>query len=182
MLSYNDPTLPTLTPGKGGGLALGTWLSLVAGVLALGIGGYLYWQTVQVQAANRTLTNSIAETNRQVAQLETYAVQAEAYKKTATDLHLLFDGQKRWPSVLSALEERLYRRMAITTIQIADTGVVTMSGTTPTYDDYAKLYASLTDATAKAWCADVKPVSVAKPVAKAGERPVSTDEIGRAHV
>lgn len=135
---------------------------LVSGVLAVAIAGYFYWQVGVTKDRAAVVKATIDGQQQELAVLRPLSDEVDAYAGLAKNLHTLFDNQKKWESVLNAVELRLYRRMALTNIQLAETGAVTITGKTPTYTDYAKIFASLTDAEGQKYFSAVRPLSVKK--------------------
>jgi hypothetical protein len=68
--------------------------------------------------------------------------------------------------VLGAFQGRLYKNMALTSLQINDQGVASLSGYTTGYQDYARIYSSFTDNAASAYFTDVKPGPISQAAQK----------------
>ena len=162
---YSDPSVGAIleTPRR---ITLGSVLVLVGGLIAIGGAGYMYYQVGTTNKKVAAVQADVATKQAELSQLKVYANQADTYKATAVDLHALFDGQKRWEAVLDAIGSHLYKHVAVSSIQVTDTGSMTLSGTTPTYADYAQLYASLTDAAGQKAFVNVRPTSISKVLSK----------------
>ena len=167
MATYSDPTQP-ISMDKEGKASLASVFVLLAGILAVLLALFLYWQTVSSLAEDKSVQKEIAVNQQKLAALQTTANELSSYDKLAKQLHTLFDNQKDWDVVLGRIQTRLYKRMAVTSLQATDQGVFTFAGITTDYSEYAKIYASLTDAEAGKYFTKVKPVSVAKVETKDG--------------
>ena len=144
------------------GPEFGAVACLLAGILSVGMGVYFYLEHKQVQDKVAVQQAKIAADQQQLKGLTPLATEVAQYQALAATLHKLFDNQVPWETVLQTVESRLYRRMTITTIQATGAGVITITGITPSYTDYAKIYASLTDVEAKKYFSSAKPTAVSK--------------------
>jgi hypothetical protein len=166
--TYTDPTIVQL--GEKPRLQSGTIITLIAGVISvLGVVGFLV-VTSQVSANTEKLEKSAAQAERRLEELDTVAAQLTELDIMATNLHSIFDTQKRWEAVLGTVEQRFYRNMAISSMTFTDKGDLVFTAYAKDYTDYAKIFRSLTDKDGQRYFSLVKPGVIAKikPSAKTG--------------
>lgn len=164
MPSYSDPTvIPIAQDNK---VQLGSILVMIAGLISVGFAGFLYFQTLQVQAQVSTTESDLASKQSQISSLQSKVKDIDSYSSFSASLHTLFDGQKHWETVLANIEPLLYKRMIISSMILNNQNSFTLTGTTLDYSDYYKINASLNSDTAKVYFAQVKPLSVSKSTAK----------------
>lgn len=160
MATYSDPTIVQL--GEHGKTQLGSILTLIAGIVALvGAAGF-FAMTYMVKSQ---VTDTEAKLVTATAERATYDATAKdlvALDQTSKNLHSIFDTQKQWDKVLGTIEQRMYRNMAITSIQFTEKGDISFTGYTNTFEDYAKIMSSLTDANGQLYFSVVKPTAVSK--------------------
>lgn len=164
MTNYSDPTLtvPSAAAILPSRITAGQILVLVAGIAALGIGGYMYWQIISLNARATADAAENASVKSQIGAVQPSIAMLASYNAVGTGLKQLFDTQRLWSPTLANVEQHLYRHMAVTNLLLDSKGLVTLSGTTPNYTNYAQIYSSLTDPSVAAYFTGVKPVSVAK--------------------
>lgn len=185
MPTYTDPTASVPPPitttahlASGERPVLGTWLVLIGGLLAVATAAYLFVAQLQAASQTKRLVSQEATQQQQLDSLKPVADELAADQALSQGLTTLFSQQKRWATVLDSFQRYLYKRIAVTSLTVDDTGKLTLSGNTPSYDDYAKLYASLTSAQVQPYVANVKALSTSKvgsDTAKAGEAAGSVD-------
>jgi hypothetical protein len=139
-----------------------TWSLLISGVLGLLFFGVFFAKNRAVVAETQTVQSSILEQERQIKQLQPVVDRLGQYAVVQDNLSAHYRDQKRFEQVIGKMESELYKKMRITNLQITEEGTYTLTAVTPSYLDYAKVYASLTSASAKATFATVKVVSVAR--------------------
>ena len=161
MATYTDPTtiIPAGSPKR---LDTGPLLGLVAAALSVVLAASFWYlissaktQTANVQAqadAKQKQVNDLSSVSQQLVSLDAQAHQ----------LHSVFDPQIPWNTVIDTFSAHLYKGLALTSFQFADTGAVTIKGYTPTYGDYAKLYQSMTDTEGQKYFSNVRPTSIEK--------------------
>jgi Tfp pilus assembly protein PilN len=161
--NYSDPTLTVVPPAainlSRGPISIGSILVLVAGILGVGLAGFIYWQTLQAQTAQRTADASVATLNAELSSKQSVVSQISEYNQVAVGLKAFLGAQDLWPQTLTNFEQHIYKHLALTAFQFTDKGAVTIAGTAPSYTDYAQLYSSLTT---DPDFSVVKPVSVSK--------------------
>jgi Tfp pilus assembly protein PilN len=168
LATYTDPNSAPPSSAASSPLAVkpainpGIYLGFVAAIISLGFAAYFYYQTVQVHAKDLQLQKSIQEQKTALQKLSPVADELTAYDLQGKQLHIIFDTQKRWEVILGRIEKRLYKNMAVTSMQITDQGQLTLSGTTPSYEEYAKMYSAFTSAEAKKYFLRVKPTTISK--------------------
>lgn len=155
MPTYSDPTavpaavasMPIRTTN--GRLTVGPMLVLLAGLLSVGLAGYMYYQVQGVTSDTQALQSQTTRDRAsfQAKNNQDTIVNLNKFQALSNNLKVLFSNQIRWEDVLQKVQGKLYRRVSISSIQVGDDGQVTLSGTTPSFVDYAKLNASLNDAT-----------------------------------
>lgn len=158
MANYADPGTFSITePSK---LQPGALLVLVSGIVALGfcLFGFLYLSSTRSQTDN--LRVLIQEDQTKLASLAPVSESLTRYDLLAKNLTTLFSAQKHWGDVLQVVESRLYKNMKVTSLQITDAGVLTLSGVTPNYTEYAGVYSSLISDFAKENITNVQVLSV----------------------
>jgi hypothetical protein len=161
MATYTDPTT-IISAGKPNMVLPGSVLVLLAGFLAiLGAGG-LYWQGMNVANQVTTTKAQAAATKAEADKLKSTAAQLEQLTRTARDLHIVFDTQKRWENVLDKMAERFHQNLVVTAIQLTDKGTVTLSGTVPDYFTYAKVFQAFTDKDGLTYFSTVRPTAVTR--------------------
>ena len=160
MSTYSDPT--ALSVNQSARPQFLTVCVFLAGLLALGIAGYFYWQTSVEQANADSSATSFSQQQNQLAGLKSTADQLALYADTAKGLHSVFDNQKNWQTIMSTITAHMYKHMAVSTLQVNDAGTLSFTGTTSTFTDYAVIYASLTSDELKSYFATVKPTGVSK--------------------
>ena len=148
MPTYSDPSHPQPIPSirvTSPALDLGPYLTLVGGVLMAAFAAFLFFRTTvaQQKTADTQVQITKAQTTRN--SVNTVVTDAVTYNQLGDSLKKLFDGQKLWSATLTNLERNLYRHLAVTSLQFDDKGTMTLSGTTTSYTDYAKIYSSFTD-------------------------------------
>jgi Tfp pilus assembly protein PilN len=158
--TYTDPTIIQL--GDKPRILTGAWLLLAAGILAFLAAGLFFFQSTRARAHTNTLTTEIAADNATLQTLQPTADALVQLDRTAKNLHILFDNQKRWEAILGTVEQRFYKNMVITTLQFSENGSVSFAGTTPTYTDYAKIFRSLTDADGTKYFSSAHPGAISK--------------------
>ena len=164
MPNYSDPTLTVsstaaIIPAR---VTIGQILVLVAGIVALLLAAFMYWQTLSLVSLAVVETAKDAEIKSKIGLLQPSISQLSDYNAVGNGLKQLFDTQKLWPASLANVEQHLYRHMALTNMQIDSKGTVTLSGTTPSYTDYAHIYSSLTDSSVSQYFTNVRPSAVSK--------------------
>lgn len=168
MASYADPAVaslsPTSSPLNGGRTSLSAYLVLLAGFLAIGVAVFIFIQTGRANNQKDSYAKQAQEQQVIVTKLQPVAIELANYSSLSTSLHGLFDNQKLWEQVLVNLEPHLYKQMTITNLALSDQGTLTLSGVTHNYVDYAKIFASFTDANAKQIYTSAKPTSVVKTI------------------
>jgi hypothetical protein len=174
-------------PGQGGNQAItqtphgATPLTFVyIGVGVLGIllnGGFEFFRFQAAQAAKSAATQT-AVVQQEIATRKPFADQVTKYELYAVDLHSVFGQQVKWEGVLAQLEARMYRRSALSSIQITDKGEITLVGAAPNYVDYAKTYSSLTSEEGAAKLFNrLKVQTIGRPQGKAAENIASNLDI-----
>ena len=124
--------------------------------------GFFYWESASAKAKDATTKREVAKNQQDLDALHDTVTQLTSYGVLAEQFHALFDNQKDWDAVLAQIEKRLYKNMAVTSLQGTSAGALTISGTTSDYANYAKIYHSFTDPEASVYFTAVRPVSVAK--------------------
>ena len=160
MATYSDPTI--IQFGDKRQVNVAAWLVLVAGVVSLLGAALFYVQKVRAVSATDTITAQIAQEQIQLNSLQSTADELTLRDHQAKDLQLLFNNQKNWNAVLGTLEQRFYKNMAISSLQLDDKGNMNFAASAPTYTDYAKIYSSLTDVSGSKYFATVVPSAVTK--------------------
>jgi Tfp pilus assembly protein PilN len=146
---------------------VGAVLCIVAGIISLVMATGFFIEQHAVQAKVASEKKVVAASQKQLDLLKPVAAEVSGYASLAVTLHGLFDKQIPWQTVLTTIESRLYKHMLVTNIQASDTSGITLSGFTTSYDDYAKITASLTDLQAQKYFKSVHVVSVSKVEANA---------------
>lgn len=169
---YSEPTIMSMH--RVNRVSLGVYLVILAGIIAMGFGGYYYWNTQQIILEQKSAQLKIEVKERRLGELQPTAIELNSYNTLAKELHNLFDNQVDWNVGFFNLEQRLYKKMVITSLQVTSQNILTFSGQTSDYGEYAKIYASLTDATAKKYFSKTKPVSLGKIESKEGQSATAT--------
>lgn len=118
---------------------------LVAGLVAVIFAVWVFLQNNNYQADQAKLDSDISAQKTALADysgLQTELTSLDAQSKT---LHTVFDSQKNWNYIFGKVEASLYKKMKLTSFQIDDKNVLTITGMTPTYTDYARIYSSLNE-------------------------------------
>ncbi len=165
MAQYADPTVVSITSNK---TNPGSYLVLVAGILAAALAVVFFLQTWRVQAETKELEQAIVQDKAQLARLRPMADRLEDYNALVVNLNTLFEQQKLSGSLLGSIESRLYKRMQVTALQVNEIGTVDLTGVTPDYVEYAKVYSSLTNSAAQDTISTVRVISVAKNQSREG--------------
>jgi hypothetical protein len=160
---------------QGSKVSLGVYLVILAGIIAMSFGGYYYWKTQQIILEQKSAQIQIEEKERRLSDLQPTAIELNSYNTLAKELHNLFDNQVDWNVGFFNIEQRLYKKMVITSLQVTSQNILTFSGSTTDYGEYAKIYASLTDSTAKKYFSKTKPVSLGKIESKEGQSATTKD-------
>lgn len=160
MANYADPgTFSVSQPTK---LQPASLLVILAGIIAVSFAVFMFVQISSNTAASNNLDQSLATDSAQLAKLAPTATKIDNYDKLATSLRNLFQAQHRWEGVLGTIESKLYKNMKVTSLQVNDKGVITLSGATPNFTEYAKVYSSFLNEQTKTVISNVQVVSVAK--------------------
>ena len=160
MATYADPTIVQL--GDRSRFQAGPALLLVAGVISVLGAGMLFYLTKRTQDETATIVAHNTQLQTTLKGLQETANTLTGLDQTAKSLHTVFDNQTRWEFVLSTIQGRLYKNMGITAIQLDEKGGFSMTGYTPTYADYAKIYASMTDEVGQLYFKEVHPSTLTK--------------------
>ena len=160
MATYADPSV--LSVNTGGKIQIGPVLVLIAGVLSLLAAGGVYFQSTQINSQDIQTRASINDRKNELVGLQKVAGEITKYQAISADLHRLFDTQKDWPNIITAIEPRLYTHMKLSSLQLNDQSTFVLNGVTATYDDYAKIYSSLNSTESKKYFKTVKPLGVAR--------------------
>lgn len=160
MSTYADPTIVSISQNPK--VQPGAALVLLAGILAVLVGGAFYAQTVVLNNKKKNTDQLIIQDKQKLEELKTVAADLNSYSSLARNLHSLFDNQQRWAAVLGSLQQHLYKKMKVTSLNAKDTGSIEMTGVTADFTQYANILTSLTDASASQYFSAVKPVSVTK--------------------
>jgi Tfp pilus assembly protein PilN len=168
MAQYADPA--GLHINQGSPVRAVSIFTLLAGIVAILFCGYAFWQVGHIKAQTEELQTAITQHENDIDQLKPVSDSLARYDTVATNLHALYDNQRRWPQALATVEARLYKNMKVTSLQVSDTGTFTLSGIAPNYTEYAKVFASLTSVESQKTIASLQVVSVGK-----GEKKDSSD-------
>lgn len=160
MAVYTDPTIITSSSTKK--TNIGYYIALGAGVLSIIIGGLFYYLTQDFQNKNTDLDSQIALTDTEIGKLRGVSESLKDYDAMSNNLANIFTNQKDWPAILDTLQDRLYKKMVVTSFQIDDKGQVSLSGKVGSYVDYAKFYSAMTDPNNSKYVTKAKVLSVIK--------------------
>ena len=168
MSTYTDPTVVSV--GTAHKVLPGPLFAFIASLIMLLVAGVLLVQTYQAQNQKKAIQIEIINNTKKKDALKPIETQISQLALQNRNLTLLFDNQKRWDVVLGKIQERLYKNMAVTSFMLNADSTFSLTGTTPSYTDYAKIYQSLTDSDAQKTFSSAKPVSVTKQEAKEGQQ------------
>lgn len=159
-MDYTEVTnpQPVLAPKRNTAL----WLLLTAFFLSIAANAAFYALAAMANSATKKLTSDTTTQEKQLADLQSTQNELDTLSAQARSLHNLFNNQKNFDSVVATVQTRLYKKSAITTLQLTDKGELTLSGTVPSYEDYAKFYDSLIDSEGSLVFSKVRPTSVGK--------------------
>jgi hypothetical protein len=144
-------------------------ITLIAGIVVVAAAGISYFLTMGLESNTATTTTSIADAEKKIADNRSVTDELAAYTRRANQLQTLFTAQKNWPVVLGFIEQRLYKSMVASSLQLKSTGEVVLSGAVPTYDDYARFYTSLVSEAGQQYFSLVKPGQVTRQTDTAGK-------------
>ena len=165
MPTYSDPSRPQPVPTiqiQSNLFDFSPYLVLIAGLILSVFAGILYVKTVAAQNATTVAQQQLTSTQTDRDALNPVVFEAVTYNMLGDNLKKLFDSQKLWSATLTGLEKNLYRHLAVTNLQFDDKGTMTLSGTTTSYTDYAKIYSSFTDPSVASIFQNVTPAAVVK--------------------
>lgn len=177
MVTYSSSAVLQVKENDKAGIHPGAILVLLAGALALAFCGFIYWRTIDYQNKTVALGPQIEQNKRELSNLDVIAKELTYFDSGATHLHQIFDNQIRWEDVLANIEKRLYKKMVITSLQITEQKNLQISGYTSNYNEYAKIYASLTSSTAQQYFTNVKPVTITKSAVRGAAGEVKGEQI-----
>lgn len=161
MAQYSDPTIVVDLQSKKK-VKPASWYLLASAILCLGAVGYYFFQSAQLDTEIEKTNGSVASLQKTYADFSSTKKDLETLSSQASNLDLLFAGQKQWPKVLDLLQLGLYPDMVVTSLQLRDTGEVILAGYTRDYTDYAKIFLSFTNDNAKKFWVAAKPGGVTK--------------------
>ncbi len=161
MATYTDPTT-IISTSKPDAVQAGPLILVLGGIIALVFAGFFFLQISSAKSEDTTVLAQIGTAQKNLDDLKPTAVQLASITAEAKGLHSIFDTQKRWPAVLDKFAERLEKDMAVTSLQMSDTGGVTLAGQVPDYETYAKVFQALTDAGGQTYFSSAKPAVVTK--------------------
>jgi Tfp pilus assembly protein PilN len=168
--TYTDPTMVTV--GQPNKIQPASLIVLLAGIIAMLYGGFVYWKTLSLDTQKTAIQQQIADHNNQLTALQPVADNLSNLSIQAQGLHGIFDTQIRWENVLQKVQDRLYKNMSVTALQLSNDGSATLSGTTSDYSSYAKIFRSLTDADGQKIFAKAQPSTISRTEAKDGSQAV----------
>jgi hypothetical protein len=174
---YTDPSAISLVQNKPHA-QLGAYLALLAGILAVGLAGGFFAQTMLLRDQNRSLESKIAQLDSDLKTLEPVSQELEYFNTLASELEGVFSKQYQWDHILTVMDRELYRRMTVSSLMM-DEDLVTLSGTVPTFVDFAKVYSLMRDPRHKDTYSRFRVISLAKkaPEKKEGAPPVPVTEV-----
>lgn len=168
MATYTDPTVVAV--GKSNRVQPAAVIALIAGIIAVAYGGFVFWQITQAKSEKTKIDENITSLKSQVDTLQPVATALDQLSKQAQGLHTIFDNQLRWETILGKIETRLYKNMTITGLQLNADGTATLAGTTATYTDYAKIYASFTDEQGQKTFSQARPIAITRTESQDGKQ------------
>lgn len=166
MTTYTDPTVVAV--GQPTKVQPAAFIALFAGIIAVAYGGFVYWKTLDYQNQKTTVEQEIVQHKGELDSLQPVATNLSELSTQAQGLHTIFDNQIRWEAVLGKIQDRLYKNMTVTALQVNSDGTATLSGTTSDYTNYAKIFRSLTDAEAQKTFSQAQPTAISRTETKEG--------------
>jgi hypothetical protein len=159
--TYTDPTTIVST-GNSEPVAPAIKIILIGSILTVLVAGFFYWEVMAARREAGNLNLAIAQLETELASLDKQANDIQRLATQAEGLKSIFSAQKRWPEVMNFFAQRLHKNMTVTSLLMVDSGQVTLSGTVPDYETYAKVYQAFTDCKGQKYFSSVRPLTVAR--------------------